>query len=161
MSNTTDIVSATAAVVSAIGTCVAAAGVWYARRQLKTSREIAQLEFEDALSKEYRELANKIRTKALLGDELTESEFQDAFDEIFRYVDLSNEQVILRKRGRINEEVWKNWCQGIENNLALPAFARAWNDIKQRSTSFQELRRLEDEQFMTDPKIWTNDPIRN
>lgn len=154
MSNATDIVSATAAVVSAIATCIAAAGVWYARRQLKTSREIAQLEFEDALSKEYRELANKIKTKALLGDDLTEAEFQDAFDEIFHYVDLSNEQVNLRQRGRVNEEVWKNWCQGIENNLALPAFARAWTDIKQRSTSFQDLRRLEGEKFITDPKNW-------
>jgi len=69
MSEITDIVSATAAVISAAATCIAAAGVWYAHRQLHTSRQIAQLQFEDALAKEYRELANRLPTKILLGGE--------------------------------------------------------------------------------------------
>lgn len=52
MSNVTDIVSAVGNAVSALAACVAAIGVWYARHQLKTSREIAQLQFEDSLGKE-------------------------------------------------------------------------------------------------------------
>ena len=155
MSEATDLVSATAAVVSAIATAIAAAGVWYAHRQLHTSRQIAQLQFEDALAKEYRELANRLPTKLLLGESLDHIEFPKAFDELYRYMDLSNEQVCLRQRGRISAEVWKNWSQGIETNLQLPAFAKAWSDIKARSRSFQELRRLERERFQTDPQSWS------
>jgi hypothetical protein len=147
-------VNAYAAVVSAVATSIAAVGVWYARRQLRTSREIAQLQFEDALTKEYRELASSIPTGALLGESLNEAEYQDSFDEFFRYMDLSNEQVSLRQRGRINADVWSIWREGIQANLALPAFERAWSEIKARSNTFKELRRLESEGFQTDPKEW-------
>jgi hypothetical protein len=147
-------INAYAAVVSAAATTIAAAGVWYARRQLRTSREIAQLQFEDALTKEYRELASCIPTKALLGEPLDDAEYQKAFDEFFRYMDLSNEQVSLRQRDRINAEVWAIWRDGIQANLSLPAFQRAWAEVKARSTSFNELRRLESERFSTDPKEW-------
>ena len=99
MSEITDIVSAAAAVISAAATCIAAAGVWYAHRQLHTSRQIAQLQFEDALAKEYRELANRLPTKILLGDELEEMEYPKAFDELFRYIDLSNEQICRKRLG--------------------------------------------------------------
>jgi hypothetical protein len=154
MSETTDIIGATASSVSAIAAIVAAIGVWYARSQLKTSRDIAQLQFEDALGKEYRELANRLKPKALLGEELSEQEYQDAFDELFHYVDLSNEQVSLRQRGRIGLEVWESWRAGISTNLALPAFSRAWREIKAKSSSFQELRRFELEGAASDPRNW-------
>lgn len=154
MSEATDIISATASSISAIAAIVAAVGVWYARKQLKTSREIAQLQFEDALGKEYRDLANRMKPKALLGEELTEAEYQDAFDELFHYVDLSNEQVSLRQRRRISKEVWQNWAEGIRSNLDLPAFKRAWTEIKSKSQSFQELRRFESEGQGCDPAYW-------
>lgn len=154
MSEVTDIISATASSVSAVAAIVAAVGVWYARKQLKTSREIAQLQFEDALGKEYRDLANRMMPKALLGEELTEVEYQDTFDELFHYVDLSNEQVNLRQRQRISKDVWQNWAEGIQSNLKLPAFQRAWTEIKSKSQSFQELRRFESEGQACDPANW-------
>lgn len=155
MSDVTDIISAAANSVSAVAACVAAVGVWYARHQLQTSREIAQLQFEDALGKEYRELAGELSKAALLGDVLSDEEYENAFDELYRYFDLSNEQVSLRRRGRITSEVWLSWAQGMEANFALPAFARAWAEIKQRSRAFDELRRLERDHFATDPSSWT------
>lgn len=154
MSNVTDIVSAVGNAVSALAACVAAIGVWYARHQLKTSREIAQLQFEDSLGKEYRELAGELPKKALMGEILTDSEYEEAFDELYRYVDLTNEQTSLRAHGRITPDVWKSWSAGIEANLKLPAFARAWIEIKTRSSGFEELRRLELELFQNDPKDW-------
>ena len=119
MSNVTDIVSAVGNAVSALAACVAAIGVWYARHQLKTSREIAQLQFEDSLGKEYRELAGELPKKALMGEILTDSEYEEAFDELYRYVDLTNEQTSLRAHGRITPDVWKSWSEGIEANLKL------------------------------------------
>jgi hypothetical protein len=154
MSELTDWIAAISSSISAIATCVAAVGVWYARRQLLTSREISQLQFEDSLAKEYRDLANRIPTKALLGEELSEDEYLNIFDDIFHYIDLSNEQVCLRFHGRIGKDVWGNWCDGIKTNLSLPAFHRAWREIKEKSESFQELRHLEREEFKIDPGEW-------
>jgi hypothetical protein len=154
MTEPTEWITAAASVISAFATCVAAVGVWYARRQLQTSREISQLQFEDSLAKEYRDLANHIPPKALLGSELSDDEYTKAFDDIFHYIDLSNEQVYLRVRNRIGKDVWENWRDGIKTNLSLPAFGRAWNEIKEKSGSFQELRRLEKEEFKLDPCEW-------
>lgn len=140
--------------ISALASVVAAGGVFLAYGQLKISKNIAQLEFEDGLSKEYRELASNIPTKALLGIGLTEEEFQRSFDELYRYIDLTNEQVSLRQRNRVKKEAWLNWSSGIQSNLARPSFKRAWSEIKEKSNSFQELRRLESEDFKIDPKSW-------
>lgn len=93
-----------ASIVSALAAVAAAVGVWYARSQLAMTQKIAQMQFEDSLSKEYRELAHRIPPKALLGEHLNDQEQEQIFDEIFRYIDLSNEQVNLRKRGRIGED---------------------------------------------------------
>ncbi|AYC32135.1 hypothetical protein D3880_06940 [Pseudomonas cavernae] len=141
--------------ISALASVIAACGVFLAFWQLRISKNIAQLEFEDGLAKEYRELAAKIPTKALLGIDISEEEFQKTFDELYRYIDLTNEQISLRQRGRINKEAWENWLSGIESNLALPSFKRAWGEIKESSKSFQELRRLENENFKIDPKSWS------
>lgn len=140
--------------VSAVASTVAAVGVFFAFSQLCIAKNIAQLQFEDSLAKEYRELASRIPTKALLGQELLEAEYQESFDELYRYVDLSNEQVSLRQRGRISEAVWKSWCSGIQANLSLPSFKRAWLEIQEQCISFQELRQLEKEGFKFDPKCW-------
>ena len=155
MSEFTDFVTTISSAASALATTVAAAGILYAHRQLRTTREIAQLQFEDKLAKEYRDLANRLPTNALLGDELPGAEYADAFDELFHYIDLSNEQVYLRQRNRIGKDVWKSWCEGIKSNLSLPAFRRAWSEVKLRSRSFHELRRLEDENFEIDPILWS------
>ena len=154
VSEITDIVSAIGSSASAFAACVAAVGVWYARHQLITSREVAQLQFEDALGKEYHELAGKLSKKALLGEVLSNAEYEDAFDNLYKYFDLTNEQISLRQRGRISPEVWQSWSAGIKGNLALPAFLRAWSEIKERSIAFEELRRLERECFSNDPKEW-------
>lgn len=149
-----EVVTAIASTVAALATCVTAAGVWYAHRQLQSSREIAQLQFEDALAKEYRDLANRLPPAAHLGEELYGLRYRETFDEFFHYVDLSNQQVLLRGRGRIGQSTWEYWRDGIQWNLSLPAFRRAWEEVKAKSESFQELRRLEREGFLTDPLSW-------
>lgn len=145
-------ISAFAAVVSAFGVFI----VW---RQLHKTGEIARLQFEDGLAKEYRELIGRIPTKAMLGEGLSPTEFAAAFDELFRYIDLSNEQVMLRKNERISVEVWSNWRDGIRSNFELPAFQKAWQTLQQKMPSqfselnrlFKELEKLEGE---TDPANW-------
>ena len=136
------------AVVVAVGT------VFLTYRQVKLRKEQATTQFEDELSREYRELARELPVKALLGDELTDEEFKEEFPDLYYYVDLSNEQVFLRFEERVSKETWENWQDGIESNLNRPAFRMAWSEIKDRSDTFQELRRLEQNDFQTDPAEW-------
>lgn len=136
------------AVVVAVGT------VFLTYRQVKLRKEQATTQFEDELSREYRELAQELPVKALLGDELTDEEFKEEFPDLYYYVDLSNEQVFLRFEERVSKETWENWQDGIESNLKRPAFRMAWKEIKDRSDTFQELRRLEQSDFQTDPAEW-------
>ena len=141
--------------ISCIATVITAGGIVFAFQQLRLSKEIAQTQFEDGLTKEYRNILCKVPAKALLAEELSEEDYAKAFDALYRYVDLSNEQASLRQRERIGDDVWRFWCDGIKSNLALPAFRRAWSEIKtKRKDLFEELRQLENEDFNSDPKEW-------
>ena len=122
--------------------------------QLWLTRAVAQLQFEDAMAREYRELCTTIPANVFLRGDISEDQYIETFDEFYRYIDLSNEQVSLRQSGRIGKCAWKNWCSGIQQNLELPAFERAWGEIKAKTTSFKELRRLEESRFASDPKQW-------
>lgn len=140
--------------ISAVANAITAASVALALWQLLVSKRIAQLHFEDALSKEYRDLASRIPTTVFFGKATAEEEHKALRDEFFRYLDLCNEQICLRQRRRISETVWKSWRQGIQSNLALPGFSRAWIEVKERTALFEELRKLESAGFTQDPATW-------
>ena len=145
--------------ISAFAAVISVAGVFLVRVQLASTKNIAQDQFEDTLEKEYRDLAARIPTDALIGGELSPRQYKAASDELFRYFDFNNKQVMLRKQGRIGDSTWENWLSGIKFNLSLPAFKMAWSEVKrktesQKSEFFSELRMLEEENFQCDPKIW-------
>jgi len=127
-------------VISAIATVVIAWGIGYSRKQLKLNQEIAQLEFEYRLSKEYRELIKLIPAKALFGEQLSPDEYQKVLPELLHYFDLSNEQILLHERNKIGPEVWQNWSEGIRDNLSLPVFKQSWEENSKCSDNFKELR---------------------
>ena len=143
--------------ISAFAAVISTVGIWFVRKQLMLTKNIAQLQFEDTLEKEYRDLVSGIPTKALLDSDLNEKEYADALDEFFRYFDLSNRQIELRKEGRIGDSTWENWRLGIKFNMSQPAFKRAWSEIKTRTEEhakefFSELRTLEDSAYRDDPR---------
>lgn len=140
--------------VTAATSAASTIGVFAAFRQLQVTKRIAQLQFEDGLAREYRELAEKIPTKVFLGDGLTEAEYQDVFDDLYRYIDLTNAQIVLRQRKRIGDEVWDDWRSGMKSNFALGPFKRAWSEVKDRTTSFEELRQLEAKEFNDAPRTY-------
>ena len=138
--------------VAAIATAI---GVFFAAIQLGHTRNRAVTTFEDSLSSEYREITGRLPTEALLGEILTPDVQKTHFHEFYRYFDLSNNQIFLRQSGRISKKTWTFWAEGIETNLARPAFAAAWAEISRRAGSdFSELRRLIAEGFKTDPRRW-------
>jgi len=146
-------IGAGASVCTCIGVMVAGFQLFFARRGATTA-------FEDLMSREYRELARRLPVKFLLGKNPSAGELdqEDTLSGFFHYVDLSNEQVFLRKSSRISEATWREWRDGIRSTLALPAFGQAWERIKtDLPGSFQELRQLEKEEFRSDPRDWRHE----
>ncbi|OYY95072.1 MAG: hypothetical protein B7Y41_05855 [Hydrogenophilales bacterium 28-61-23] len=124
-----------------IANIATAVGVAVTAWQLRQSKQQSITTFEDAFAREYRELAAKLPTKALLGKPLTHKEYCDAFDEFYHYVDLCNTQVFHHQEGRISDKTWKYWRDGMETNLSRPAFERAWSEIAAANGDFLELKK--------------------
>jgi hypothetical protein len=142
-------------VVEAIAESITAIGVFVAVYQLWMTKKANQTQFEDDLTKQYREITKMIPVKALLGAELTPGEMAEAEHGLYHYLDLTNEQIFLRQYNRICEETWIFWRDGIKSNLARPAFNKAWEDFKRSApNNFKELRQLEKSDFEDDPKSW-------
>lgn len=143
------------AIISVIASVATAVGVFLAFRQLRLTKQQAVTSFEDTIAGEYRELTTRIPTKALLGKQLSDAEHEEALDEFYHYIDLSNEQTFLRQRGRVSLETWGFWRDGIKSNLCRPAFKRTWDEISQQADGdFSELRRLVESDYKDDPKQW-------
>jgi hypothetical protein len=135
---------------------ISSAGIFFAGCQLLITYKQSVTAFEDGIAREYRELAGRLPTGALLGEAISDEEHQESFDEFYHYFDLTNEQIFLRQYGRIRRWTWENWRDGIRSNIRRPAFARAWTEIKERSNGdFNGLRRLIDAEFKEDPKSWS------
>jgi len=76
--------------VSAFANVATAVGIFFAWWQIKNSKNLAITQFEDSMAKEYREIAQRLPTKALLGEQLEQEEYRDSLDDFFHYIDLTN-----------------------------------------------------------------------
>jgi hypothetical protein len=122
--------------------------VWKNTEQSKTT-------FEDSLSKEYRDIARNIPYNALIGKELDDNEKNQASNEIFNYMDFCNEQIFLRKSGRVRKNTWNNWQEGMCTNLSLPIFVSVSEEVfNALPDTFVELRKVIEQNFNTDPNNW-------
>lgn len=135
---------------------VTALGVFFAALQLRESKKIAQSEFEDSLDQQYRELARAIPVEVLLGNDLpSASEYKRAREHIYNYLDLCNEQIYLRRQGRVSLERWRGWREGMRQHLKKPVFARVWGEVKQSALGeFKYLELLEANNFEGGPVKW-------
>lgn len=122
---------------TALSSAATALAVLVAAWQVRRGTSQARTNFEDGLSREYRELARAIPVKAHLGEELTPEEFNEAFSKFHQYFDLTNEQIFLRVNGRISRATWLNWRDGIESNFRRTAFALAWTRIEKATAELQ------------------------
>lgn len=146
--NTNDLIQTSASVATAVGVLLA----WW---QIRTAKDQSITLFEDELTRQYREIAATLPVEALLGEPLNPKSQETQLTNFYRYIDLTNEQVFLRQRGRVRPTTWINWADGIQSHLARPAFREAWKEIMRRAPdSFTELRRLEKEDFQIDPRKW-------
>ncbi|MBS9405362.1 hypothetical protein KG088_17260 [Halomonas sp. TRM85114] len=138
-----------------IASIATAIGVALGVVQLHLSKKLAQTQFEDSLVQQYRVLAKDIPVDCLIGKEVSQEQWPDIRELIFNYLDLSNEQIALRANRRIGKKTWKDWKDGIIENLDKPAFSRLWDEVKESSPgTFSFLEKLELSGFNDDPKSW-------
>lgn len=125
-----------AAAATAGGALIAGWQLWLVKRQAAT-------QFEDGLGVQYRQLMQQLPVTALLGESLSDADHVAALPVFFHYIDLCNEQAFLRKKRRVRRGTWREWREGMTENLRRPAFARAWSEIADRLLeSFKELRAI-------------------
>jgi hypothetical protein len=140
---------------NALGSAATAIALIFAVVQIKLTKKQQVTEFEDDLNREYREIIARIPVKAMFEEKLSDKEYEDALKYLYRYIDLSNEEVFLRQRNRISDNTWSYWCEGIKSNLERYPFKEAWKEIKTKTEPrFSELRRLEESDFSEDPIKW-------
>src|SRR5215213_2003423 len=154
-SSLTDIFTLIAAGATAVGTSVTSVGVFLAWGQIRESRRINRTQFEDSLAQHYRQIIHEIPIRALLGEKLKADELEESLKSFYRYIDLTNDQIFLRQQGRVSEQTWENWRDGIKTLMLMPAFDEAWKQIKDKpTTKFDELRELERSGYQGDPYLW-------
>jgi hypothetical protein len=129
---------------TAIGVCIAAWQIW-------ENRKLTQTSFEDGLDQQYRNLAMDIPVDALIGKPIKDNKKDVLREIIYNYLDLCNEQTYLWQKKRISKNRWKDWNDGIKDNLAKPAFKEVWDEIKKKAPgTFTALELLEKGGFKID-----------
>jgi hypothetical protein len=130
-----------------IQTCSSVATVVYVVltwQQIRLVKRQITTTFEDSLTTQYRGIMEDIPISIWLGAQLNTlpREHQDRCrDAIYRYIDLSNEQVFLHEKKRVTDERWAEWKTGIKGNMELPAFKEVWAEVSSRfGNSFKELK---------------------
>lgn len=126
--------------VQLFATVITAAGIILAFWQLSLSRKQAMTAFEDELTQQYRSILSRLPVEALLGKRLSDDEVRASLSAFYQYFDLSNEQTFLHRRGRVCDETWTDWKEGMQQHHALPAFRHAWLYIRSHNTgAFDDL----------------------
>ncbi len=94
-------------VVSSVATAIAslatALGVCFGAWQIKVGKDQAQATFEDSLDQQYRLLSMELPVSVLIGEPVAENDRLRVRELIFNYLDLANEQIYLRAKGRISK----------------------------------------------------------
>jgi hypothetical protein len=140
---------------NAIGSIATAIALIIAICQFKDAKKQIKTDFEDDLDREYREIIRNLPIKIFLGEDLSPSEYQESLAYLYQYIDLSNSQVFYRQIGRVSDDTWRYWNDGIKSNLSKKPFKTAWLEVKEKGQqSFSELKRLENSTFQNDPKDW-------
>lgn len=130
-------------------------GVIFAIYQFWRNVEQSKTSFEDSISREYRDISNNIPYNALIGKTLIGEEMTQASNVIYNYIDFCNEQIFLRRTGRVREDTWNNWQEGMSINFSLPIFLYISEEVfKELPDSFTGLKRVMSENYSTDPKNW-------
>ena len=127
--------------ISNVANVATAIGVGVAAYHLRVTQKQGVTTFEDSLTSQYRDVLRSIPLEALLGKPVEGKKYEESLPYFYRYFDLCNEQMFLYENGRISDETWRFWEEGIRTNMAREAFENAWSEIAHFATDdFENLR---------------------
>lgn len=134
--------------VRTVASAATPVAVFLAAWQLRFNRGQAKASFEDDLNREYRGITAELPLDAFsVAPELTTPLKPTEAKAMFRYFDLSNEQLRIARDGtRIGKTTRAAWLDGIRQNMALPRFRHEWEVMRTvlPEDFFTELSGLED-----------------
>jgi hypothetical protein len=134
-----------------------AVAILIALYQIQRSNRQSKTVFEDTISKEYRDLVRGISVKLYIGDPIAENEMIEVRHQLFRYFELTNYQIFLRRCNRISSSTWLTWRDGIQANMKLPVIQKTWDDMAGKNLiRFHNLERLIEEKYAVDPIKWNS-----
>jgi hypothetical protein len=118
--------------IRTIGAAATPIAVALTALQLRFNRNQAKLAFEDDLTKEYRGITRDMPPDAFHADaDLTRQSTPDQRNAMFRYFDLSNEQLRLAETGRrVTKDTAEAWRDGIFDNMMLPLFGEMFAELE-------------------------------
>lgn len=145
--------NAVSSIATAFASVATAIGVLFCGIQLKIAKKQGQAEFEDKLDQQYRTIAMALPVDVLIGKEPSEENAGMVRELIFNYLDLSNEQIYLRAKGRISRHTWNSWQAGISGHMAKKAFRTVFEEVQEIS-AFTYLSRLDEDKYNSDPIAW-------
>jgi hypothetical protein len=94
--------------ITAVASAITATGVLLAWWQIRVQKKQAVTDFEDRLTAEYRKIVKPLPVSALLGEEINESAYRDHLGDFYQYIDLTNQQLFLRRQGRVSKATWEH-----------------------------------------------------
>jgi hypothetical protein len=87
------------------------------------------------LCQEYRLILSDIPSPALVNQPV-DLDNEKTLNCFYRYFDLANGEFFMAKCGRVRQDTWKYWQEGIQDNLKLVAFKKAWQKIEPKLAGY-------------------------
>jgi hypothetical protein len=118
--------------IRTVGAAATPIAVLLTARQLRFNRNQAKVAFEDDLSSEYRSITRDLPPDAFHADAEPRIEPRpEQRNALFRYFDLSNEQLRIAASGkRVTADTASAWRDGIFDNMMLPRFREAFAELQ-------------------------------
>lgn len=111
---------------------------------LRTQNEQIKHNFFAEYTKRYQEIIlhfpENINENNFSYDKLKKDERDKTMRYMRVYFDLCSEEYFLYKKGVLDEDVWKEWQEGMISAFNKPAFKYAWKKVTQDSDFYKEFK---------------------
>ncbi|OHB19944.1 MAG: hypothetical protein A2666_03785 [Parcubacteria group bacterium RIFCSPHIGHO2_01_FULL_47_10b] len=129
-------------------------GVQYVqmRRQLTIEHEDIKQNMFAEYTWRYQEIFLNLPINIMAKDfslaKLKESERPHILKYLRVYFDLCSEEYFLHRKGHLDEDVWKEWCEGMRILFSRPAFRDGWKKLNFDMEYYKDFREFVERELM-------------
>lgn len=113
-------------------------------KSLKTQNEQIKHNFFGEYTRRYQEIIlhfpEDINEKTFNYDKLNKEERDRTMRYMRVYFDLCSEEYFLHKKGFLDDDVWKEWKEGMVSAFNKTAFKTAWKKVTEDSDFYKEFK---------------------